>query len=111
MFSPTDPPIAEADLPPGARACTSHAGRRVVVFNLDGKLHAVASACPHAGRPLDEGELRGRVLTCPFHGYAYNITNGVNIDYPDIEPPVPTFAARFNEDGVLELDDRASSLV
>ncbi len=109
MYTATDPPIVEADLPPGGRVCTTVNGRRVVVFNLEGQLHAIASACPHAGRPLDDGELRGRVLTCPFHGYAYNITNGVNIDYPDLEPPVPVFAARFR-DGRLELDDRPASL-
>ena len=103
MWTPTDPLIAQADLPPGSRACTSVGGRRIVVFNLEGAIYAVASACPHAGRPLDDGELRGRVLTCPYHGYAYNITNGANLDFPDLEPPVPTFAARFAE-GVLEID-------
>lgn len=109
MFTCPDPPVKEHDLPPGGRACVAHAGRRVIVFNLNGTLHAIASTCPHAGRPLDEGELRGRVLTCPFHGYAYNITNGRNIDFPDVEPPVPTFAARFR-DGSLELDGDADAM-
>ncbi|XAL98536.1 Rieske (2Fe-2S) protein [Phycisphaeraceae bacterium D3-23] len=109
MFIPTDPPIIEADLPPGGRVCTAVNGRAVVVFNLDGTLHAIANTCPHAGRPLEVGELRGKVITCPFHGYAFNIATGVNIDFPDIEPPVPAFAARF-KDGKLEIDDTASEL-
>lgn len=108
MFTPANPKIVESDLPEGGRVCTAVNGRRIVVFNLEGKLHAIASACPHAGRPLDDGEVRGKIITCPFHGYAFNIATGVNLDFPDIEPPVPTFAARF-VDGVLEVDDTPST--
>ncbi|MEM9415600.1 MAG: Rieske (2Fe-2S) protein [Planctomycetota bacterium] len=109
MFTPAEPTIVEADLPEGGRVCTAVNGRPVVVFNLDGKLHAIANTCPHAGRPLEDGELRGKIITCPYHGYAYNIANGVNIDFPDLEPPVATFAARF-VDGRLELDDTPTEL-
>ncbi|MFI4859971.1 MAG: Rieske (2Fe-2S) protein [Phycisphaerales bacterium JB063] len=109
MFTPTQPTIVEADLPPGGRVCTQANGRPIVVFNLNGQLHAIANVCPHAGRPLDEGELHGKVLTCPYHGYHFNIATGVNLDFPDIEPPVATFAARFNG-GTLEVDDQASEL-
>ena len=58
---------------PGAQVCLSVEGARIVVFNVDGELLSIANVCPHAALPLGHGELRGLVLTCPFHGNAYNI--------------------------------------
>jgi len=85
----------EKDLPTGGRICTSVAGKALVVLNVDGQPYAIANQCPHAGRPLEAGEVRGVVITCPYHGYAYNLKNGNNLDYPDIEPPVPTYPVRI----------------
>jgi len=97
-----DTALTLSELPPGARLCAKVAGKSIVVFNLDGKLLAVANTCPHAGQPLDEGELRGKVLTCPYHGYAYRIDTGANIDFPHEEPPVKTYEVRV-EDGAVQV--------
>ena len=88
--------IAEADeLPEGGRLCTTVQGKALVVLNVGGKPYAIANQCPHAGRPLEDGEVRGLTITCPYHGYAYNLSNGSNLDYPDLEPPVPTYPVRI----------------
>ena len=55
---------------------------------------------PHAGLPLGEGEVRGKVITCPFHGYAYRVDTGQNIDYPDDDPPARTFELRVVDDKI-----------
>jgi nitrite reductase/ring-hydroxylating ferredoxin subunit len=76
--------IADAsELPPGARRCVTAQGRPLAVFNVDGRYLAIENVCPHAGLPLAEGELRGRILTCPFHGFTYNIESGQNVDFDD----------------------------
>ncbi len=72
----------------------------LVVMRVEGDWFAVRNTCPHAGLPLGEGDLRGHVLTCPFHGYAYNIKNGRNIDWPEDEMPVKTFPVRIKENTV-----------
>src|SRR5438046_1091986 len=82
-----------AELQPGQRVCVTMEGRSLAVFNLDGALVAIANVCPHAGMPLAEGELRGTVLTCPYHGYTYNLKTGKNVDYADDEP-VHKYAVR-----------------
>ncbi len=88
--------IADADeLPTGGRLCTSVAGKALVVLNVDGQPYAIANQCPHAGRPLEEGEVRGITITCPYHGYAYNLKTGTNLEYPEFEPPVPTYPVRI----------------
>ncbi|MGB0767176.1 MAG: Rieske (2Fe-2S) protein [Phycisphaeraceae bacterium] len=101
--------IADADqLPEGGRLCTAAAGKPLLVLNIDGQPYAIANQCPHAGRPLEEGEVHGTVITCPFHGYAYNLKNGNNLDHPEFEPPVPTYPARIDSGKVqvaLETQD------
>lgn len=88
--------IADAyELPEGGRLCTTVAGKALVVLNVDGQPYAIANQCPHAGRPLEEGEVRGTVITCPYHGYAYNLKTGKNLEYPEFEPPVPTYPVRI----------------
>jgi hypothetical protein len=50
------------------------------------QLTAILDQCPHAGLPLSEGDLTDTTLTCAFHGYAFNVCTGKNIDYPDDTP-------------------------
>lgn len=78
----------------------------VIVFRIEGKLHAIENQCPHAGLPLEEGEREGLVLTCPYHGYAFNLRNGSNVDDPQ-DMPVRTFPVR-EVDGQIEVDLEAA---
>lgn len=50
--------------------------RPVALANVDGKLYAVDGTCPHAGGPLGDGHLEGVVLTCPWHGWSWDVTDG-----------------------------------
>lgn len=98
-----------SELPEGGRLCITVEKKPLVVLNVAGQIYAIANTCPHAGRPLEEGEVRGLTITCPYHGYAYNLRNGKNLDYPDIEPPVPTYPTRI-EDGKVHISfDRSTT--
>ncbi|MEX2544532.1 MAG: Rieske 2Fe-2S domain-containing protein [Phycisphaeraceae bacterium] len=95
--------IASADaLAPGGRLPATAGGRRIVVFRTDEALFAVADVCPHAGQPLQDGELRGCVLTCAYHGFAYDLRTGRNVDYPHDELPARVYPVRAH-DGRLEV--------
>ena len=37
---------------------------------------ALDNRCPHQGGPLGEGQLDGRWLICPWHGYEYDPATG-----------------------------------
>ncbi len=52
------------------------AGMPVLVVRKEGELHAIGAVCSHAGGPLDEGTLNRGVVTCPWHGSRFCITNG-----------------------------------
>ncbi len=70
------------DFAPEARQTLRIENRAMVIFRIDDAWYAIENSCPHAGLPLDEGELHGCVLTCPYHGYTFNLTTGCNIDDP-----------------------------
>ena len=70
-------PIAEAsECPPGTSMERVADGRMVAIANVDGTLHAIDGLCPHQGGPLGTGQLCGTVLTCPWHGWQFDVTTG-----------------------------------
>jgi nitrite reductase/ring-hydroxylating ferredoxin subunit len=64
------------DCPPGA-ACELVAENRIIaLYNIDGTFHALDGICPHQGGPLGKGALAGCVVTCPWHGWQFDVTTG-----------------------------------
>lgn len=72
-----------ASLLPAGSVQIELGGRAVATFLVDGELHAVDGHCPHRGAPLGEGSLRGRVLTCPWHRWTFDVTTGRCLSHPD----------------------------
>jgi nitrite reductase/ring-hydroxylating ferredoxin subunit len=64
------------DVPPGTGKELAARGRVVALFNVDGTFYALDGVCPHAGGPLGNGLLRGNVVTCPWHGWQFDVTTG-----------------------------------
>lgn len=73
-----------SEIPSGQGKCVEVDGKRIAIFNVDGLYYAIDDVCPHQGGPLSEGELGGTVVTCPWHGWEYDITTGVNRDDSDV---------------------------
>jgi nitrite reductase/ring-hydroxylating ferredoxin subunit len=59
-------------------------GQSVAVFNVEGSYYAIDNTCLHRGGPLGEGELEGEVVTCPWHGWEYNVKTGACINNPSV---------------------------
>jgi nitrite reductase (NADH) small subunit len=68
--------LSVSELPPGQSREIVVAGKIVAVFNVDGTIHAIDGVCAHAGGPLGKGALRGDVVTCPWHGWQFNVATG-----------------------------------
>lgn len=64
-------------------------GTAIAVANVEGSFHAVSNQCPHAEGPLGEGSLEGSVVTCPYHGWQYDVTDGRCLTNPNVK--VKTF--------------------
>lgn len=76
--------VAKVDqLTPGNGIVVDFDGEKVALFNCDGEFYALSNTCLHKGGPLGEGKLDGRTVTCPWHGWQYDISTGINKKRPD----------------------------
>lgn len=51
-------------------------GLEIVLIRIEGKIYAYENLCPHEDGPVGEGEVEGRCIICPWHGWSFDITNG-----------------------------------
>lgn len=51
-------------------------GTAIAVANVDGAYFAISNTCAHADGPLGEGSLSGSIVTCPYHGWQYDVRDG-----------------------------------
>lgn len=65
-----------ADCPPGECLEAVAADRIVALFNVDGRFYALDGVCPHQGGPLGKGRLEGCIVTCPWHGWQFDVRSG-----------------------------------
>ena len=74
---PTVTKVAKtSDIPPGTGKVVEAGGKTVAVFNCEGTFYAIDNTCKHRGGPLGEGSLSGKTVTCPWHGWEYNVSTG-----------------------------------
>ena len=73
------------DFPEGKLKRVKVAGEDVVVANIAGKIYAMTATCTHRGGPLDEGELDGTTVICPWHGGHFDITTGKVVSPPPMK--------------------------
>ena len=70
-------PIAHAgDCPPGSVLELVAGDRVVALFNVEGEYFALDGVCPHQGGPLGKGALHGCIVTCPWHGWQFDVRSG-----------------------------------
>jgi nitrite reductase (NADH) small subunit len=82
-------PVAEAaDCPPGTSIERVAGDRMVAIANVDGMYHAIDGLCPHQGGPLGTGALCGTILTCPWHGWQFDVTTGRHRISATVRQPV-----------------------
>ena len=51
-------------------------GTRYALYKVGDDFFATLDSCPHAGGPLGGGDLDGFTISCPFHGYEYDVRDG-----------------------------------
>ena len=90
---------SKADIPAGTGKVVEVGGKSVAVFNCDGTFYAIDNTCKHRGGPLAEGSLAGTTVSCPWHGWEYDVTSGSCQMDPSIK--VQTFDVKVEGDDVL----------
>ena len=67
-----------AELEGGAREVLLD-NRVIAVFKTADGYFALDGMCAHQGGPIAQGKLTGDCVTCPWHGWQYDVTNGNNL--------------------------------
>jgi len=60
-------------------------GVDVLLVRRDGRLFAYRNECPHQGLPLHDAPLDGETLTCPWHGFCFDVTSGECTNMPQVQ--------------------------
>src|SRR5258708_21420594 len=88
------------DLEEGELMAVEVDGEPVCLVKVDGNVYAFTGNCTHIGGPLDEGELDGEVLTCPWHGAQFNACTGKGLRAP-ARPDIQTYPVRVENGPIL----------
>ncbi len=72
------------DLAPGQSRLIRVERRELLLLNVDGRYYAVKNSCPHRGGPLDQARVGHGVLTCPGHGWQFDLETGDSLDHPPL---------------------------
>jgi nitrite reductase (NADH) small subunit len=90
---------SRAEIPEGTGKTVDLEGKKIALFNVGGNFYAIANECKHRGGPLGEGTLDGSVVTCPWHGWEYDVATGVNLD--DENVTVGCYTVKLEGDDIL----------
>ncbi len=64
------------EIPVGAIREFQVNGKTVALANVAGQFYAIDNTCLHRAGPLGQGELEGKIVTCPWHGWQYDVSSG-----------------------------------
>lgn len=73
-----------SEIPEGQRKLVQVNDLSIGIFHHQGEWYALRNHCLHRGGPVATGELRGETLTCPWHGYQYDLTSGALLADPSV---------------------------
>lgn len=87
------------EIPPGSMRCVTVDGLPIALANVQGTIYAFSDACRHAGGPLSAGVLIEDTVTCPWHGWTYNIRTGKSI-VPPLGLRIATYPVLLDGDAI-----------
>lgn len=90
---------AIGDCPPGEAREFVAGDRIVALFHVGDSFHALDGMCPHQGGPLGKGSLSGCVVTCPWHGWQFDVCSGQHQTNRSLVHP--RFAVQVQGDEIL----------
>jgi nitrite reductase (NADH) small subunit len=73
----------------------------IAIFRVDSRLRAVENVCRHVGNPIDDGFVEGGCVTCPWHGWRYDLRTGDHLTLFGRRRGLRTYPVRLDGDDVL----------
>ena len=71
-----------SEVPNFGKKVVSVNGQEILLINFKGEIFACENECPHQGSPLHSGIVKEGYLSCPRHGYRFDLKTGNCLDNP-----------------------------
>ena len=72
-------------------------GKSLLLVNIKGQYFACDNECPHQGSPLAGGIVKDGAISCPRHGYRFNLKTGDCSDVPALTLKISPTEVRGDE--------------
>jgi nitrite reductase/ring-hydroxylating ferredoxin subunit len=92
---------ARSDVPSDRGWPVTLAGRPIAVFRDGDEVRALDNVCRHIGSPIDDGPVEAGCVTCPWHGWRYDLATGDLVSFFGHQPGIRAYAVRVVGDRVL----------
>lgn len=93
--------VAEQDeLEEGGLMAVEVDGDPICLARVDGVVYAFTDNCTHISGPLNEGDLEGCVLTCPWHGAQFDVRTGKVLRGP-ARQDIMTYPVKIEDESIL----------
>jgi len=96
-----------SELPPGSMRYVDIDGLPIGLANVQGTIYAFSDSCRHEGGPLSAGVLIEYTVTCPWHGWTYDVRSGKSI-VPPVGLRIATYPVEIIDDVVYVVIDWSS---
>ena len=83
-----------SEVPNFGKKVVTVSGREILLINIKGSFFAVENECPHQGSPLGGAVVKDGHISCPRHGYRFNLTDGKCAEHPEFV--LATFPVQLN---------------
>ena len=87
-----------SDVPNFGKKVVSISGREILLVNVKGTIYALENECPHQGSPMGGAIVKDGYISCPRHGYRFNLTDGRCTEHP--EYILATFSVQLSGDDI-----------
>ena len=76
----------------------------VALFRRGDEIFAIGNECAHTGGNLCDGPVEGDIVTCPLHGWEFDLRSGACMTVPG--ESVPRYVVTV-EDGAIYVEESA----
>ena len=88
-----------SELKPGSAKVIEAGGKTIALCHAEGKFYALDNTCLHRGGPVGEGFIDGELITCPWHGWQYDVKTGQSTMNPGAK--LACYETRIEGDDIL----------
>jgi nitrite reductase/ring-hydroxylating ferredoxin subunit/Fe-S cluster biogenesis protein NfuA len=74
-----------SEIPEGSFRAIELGGERVLLSRNGSSVTCFQNACAHLGLPMHDGEIENGVITCPHHGFQYDLSSGECLTAPEVQ--------------------------